>query len=368
MKELYENTGYKVLTDSGWQDFAGVAVMGKTPTYELIFNDYELAVEVSPTHCFYTDQGVKISAQDLVLGDVVQGKDGPLVLTSKEFYEDCSPVYTLVEVENGHKYYTNGILSKNCAFISDDETLIDSLTLSAMKSKDPEFFTGQVRWYKEPEPNKTYLVALDPSLGTGGDYSAIEVFEIPGMVQIAEWQHNKTPPRGQVKLLIGILNMLNDELSSNPEQDGEPSIYYTVENNTLGEAVLQVIEDTGSDMFPGVFVCEKKKPGSSRRFRKGLNTDHTKKVNACVKLKSLVETGRLSVNSQALIKQLKMFVANGSSFAAKSGEHDDLVMALVLIVRMLDIVKTRLDNADDFKETVDVEDDYFNEPPPFIIA
>lgn len=368
MKKLYPNNRYKVKTDTGWQDFAGVAMMGKKPTYELIFNHHELSIEVSPLHAFYDDQGTAITAQDLALGDVVATPTGLVELTDKQYYEDETDVFTLVEVDNGRRYFTNDLLSANCEFISDDETLIDSITLSSLKVKDPEFFTGQVRWYREPEPNKTYLVALDPSLGTGGDYSAIQVFQVPGMIQVAEWQHNKTPPRGQVKIMIGILNMINDEMLSSSDQEGEPSIFYTVENNTLGEAVLQVIEDTGSDMFPGTFVSEKKKAGATRRFRKGLNTDHTKKVNACVKLKSLVETGRLVVNSQALLKQLKMFVAKGSSFAGKAGEKDDLVMAMVLVVRMLDIVKNRLDDIEEFKEGVEDFDDPFAAPLPFLFS
>ena len=36
---------------------------------------------------------------------------------------------------------------------------------------------GQTRWYKKPTAEFTYAVALDPSMGTGGDYSAIQVFE-----------------------------------------------------------------------------------------------------------------------------------------------------------------------------------------------
>jgi len=256
-----------------------------------------------------------------------------------------------------------------CEFISDDETLIDPLTLSTLKYSEPEFYTGQVRWFKEPEPNKTYLVGLDPCLGTGGDFSAIQVFEVPGMIQVAEWQHNKTPPRGQVKLLLQILGMLDAELREHPEQHGDPTIYWTVENNTLGEAVLQVIEDTGEHNFPGVFISEKKKPGSSRRFRKGLNTDNRKKLSACAKLKSLMESGRMKVHSRNLIRQFKNFVGNGASYSAKSGEHDDLVMSALLTVRMLETVINwmGIEESEELKEGID-PDDSFDDPMPVIIG
>ena len=238
-----------------------------------------------------------------------------------------------------------------------------------MDAIEPEFYTGQIRWFKEPEPNKTYLVGLDPCLGTGGDSAAIQVFEVPGMIQIAEWQHNKTPPRGQVKLLMHILTLLDSELRDHPEQDGEPTIYWTVENNTLGEAVLQVIEDTGEHTFPGMFISEKKKAGSGRRHRKGLNTDNRKKLVACAKFKSLVESDRLVVNSRQLLKQLKNFVSSGASYAAKPGEHDDLVMACMLCIRMLETVMFWMSNEDseELKETITPEDEY-SEPMPTIIG
>lgn len=247
-----------------------------------------------------------------------------------------------------------------CEFVSDDETLIDAMALSVLRYREPEFYTGQVRWFREPEPNKTFLIGLDPSLGTGGDYAALQVFQVPEMVQVAEWQHNKTAPRGQIKIMMQTLLMLNQSLMENPEQQGEPEIFWTVENNSIGEAVLQIIEDTGEHNFPGIFVSEKRTPGGGRgRFRKGLNTSNAKKLSACSKLKSLMESGRMTVNSQALIRQFKNFVSNGASYAAKSGEHDDLVSATLLVVRVLDAIIGWLneDYSEGLKEIVSPEDD-----------
>jgi Terminase-like family. len=257
-----------------------------------------------------------------------------------------------------------------CEFITDDQTLINPMLLANMKAKEPEFYTGTVRWFKEPEPNKVYLVALDPSLGAGGDPAAIEVFELPGMTQVAEWQHNLTPTRGQVKVLLQILLFIDDALRNHPDQSGEPEIYWTVENNTLGDGVLQIIEDTGEDKFPGMLISERKKKGQTRRFRKGLNTDHRKKLAACAKFKSLVETQRMVLNSLTLINQLKVFVGTegGTKFAAKPGEHDDLVMATLLCVRMLDTVIAWGVNVGNVSETIsDEELMEEQEPMPVIV-
>ena len=42
----------------------------------------------------------------------------------------------------------------------------------------------------------------------------------------------------------------------------------------------------------------------------------------------------MTVNSKLLISELKNFVATGSSYKAKLGEKDDLVMSTLLVVRM----------------------------------
>lgn len=251
-------------------------------------------------------------------------------------------------------------------FVTDDETLINPLTLRRLSPVEPEYYTETVRWFKSPEPNKAYVVALDPSMGTGYDNAAIQVFELPGMVQIAEWQHNKTISRGQIRVLMKILQAIRGELLLNPEQKTEPEIFWTVENNSLGESILNIIEDTGEENFPGIFISEKKKKGQVRRFRKGLNTDARKKRSACDKMKNLVETGRMTICSKNLLNELKTFVSSGQSFQAKSGTHDDLVSASLLCVRMLETVINWLpsDQVSDIRQSVNEEDD--SEPMPFL--
>ncbi|MGA1049567.1 MAG: hypothetical protein ACO3UU_16305, partial [Minisyncoccia bacterium] len=56
---------------------------------------------------------------------------------------------------------------------------------------------------------------------------------------------------------------------------------------------------------------------------------------ACAKFKSLVERKKLKLHSRSLISELKTFIAHGGSYAAKIGDTDDLVMASLLVVRML---------------------------------
>lgn len=373
MKDFAPNTlGLKVLTPTGYEEFAGVAYMGDKPIYRLEFSNHR-HLECSASHRLLSPDGV-LTATELRVGQQVYCGNGKKTrITAIENTGCAQPVYDLVQVKNGAAYVTSSVVSHNCLFVTDDDTLINALTLTRLVGVQPDFYTGRVRWFQMPEPNRTYLISLDPSIGTGhGDYAAIEIFMTEGrtgLVQIGEWQHNGSIAREQVRVLMQILLFIDAECREHPDQHGEPEIYWTVENNTIGEEVLNIIEFTGEDRFPGTFVSEKKKKGQVRRFRKGFNTDNRKKLSACARMKSLVESDRLRVKSNQLIRELKFFVRKETSFAAKPGEHDDLTMATLLIVRMLDVVIhwSAENTMDDLREYITDDELYEVEAMPVVI-
>jgi hypothetical protein len=85
----------------------------------------------------------------------------------------------------------------------------------------------------------------------------------------------------------------------------------------------------------------------------------------CSKLKSLVESKRLQLNSKNLISELKNFVAVAGSFRAKIGETDDLVMSLLLAIRMTQVLQAYDAAIDDqLKDSVDE----LLAPMPFIMV
>jgi|TARA_B110000093_G_scaffold100787_1_gene108345 hypothetical protein len=242
-------------------------------------------------------------------------------------------------------------------FIAFDETLVSSLKLAMMEAKEAWAMQGQVRWYKPLKAGNLYLIALDPSLGTGGDNAAIQVYELPGMNQIAEWQHNKTTIQQQVRILQKIAIYIDDETKQQSE------IYYSLENNSMGEAGLVCVEEIGEEYFPGTFLSERKKHGNTKAYRKGFTTTHKSKIAACAKLKYWVETDKLEIASKNLLRELKVFISRGNSYGAKEGENDDLVMALVLIIRMAQEVTNYEDTAYEYLMEEGLDNDY-DDPMP----
>lgn len=255
-----------------------------------------------------------------------------------------------------------------CVFAGEESTLISSLTLQRLRGIDPVYKTaGDIRWYDTIKSDRTYLVSLDPSAGVHRDFAAIEVWSLPDMLQVAEWTSNKTSIPNQVRNLQTIVNQIYNECKKLGSRT-EPDIYFTIENNSWGEAALQSIGDIGEENFYGQMLHEPKRQGLVR-FRKGLNTNNRTKASACAKLKSLVESDRLKINSKLLVRQLKFFVAKGDSFAAKSGENDDCVMSTLLCVRMMQIITNWDDKVGEMmKDVFDGEQSDYRDPLPFSVV
>jgi hypothetical protein len=212
----------------------------------------------------------------------------------------------------------------DCEFIIADETLIAPAALFELEGNEPVYKQGQIRWYGKPKKDNIYVIALDPSLGTGGDPAAIQIYEANTTTQIGEWKHNQTVIPEQIRLIKQITDYI-------AEITGEPdNIYYSIENNSIGEAALISLQEYGEHNIKGIFLSE-----SGTKKRKGYNTTNKSKLAACAKLKHLIESKKMKINSKSFISELKSFVANSGSYKAKIGETDDLVMGSLLAVRMM---------------------------------
>lgn len=354
MEELLKNKlGIEVLTDTGWSKFDGLIIKGTKDT--VVIKTTKSTISCTLTHEFYLDTMNKTKASALTPGDRIFGRSGTHTVVSVTLSE-TKKVYDLLNVGKNRRFFANDMLVSNCEFIINDETLIAPIKLLDLEGREPLYKTGQVRWYKKPERNRIYVIALDPSLGTGGDPAAIQVFEANTTIQVAEWRHNQSDIPTQIRILNDIVQHIYDIT-----QD-DKSIYYSIENNTIGEAALISIAEWGEDRIKGYFLSDTRDAGN-RRFRKGFNTTNKTKIAACAKLKNLIESGRMTINSRALVSELKTFVASGTAYAAKLGETDDLVMATIVITRMLQLLQsfhTELDSQ------IRDHGDSLIEPMPFI--
>lgn len=331
----------KILTDSGYEHFDGIVFKGEKDIFEVILDD-GTKIETTEDHEIYLENYKKTSALSLMIGDRVKTSAGIKIVKNVIPLDKKSKVYDIVNAGVNKRFYANNILVSNCEFISSDDTLIDGMILSGMKGKEELFWIDDIKWYDLPKANHIYGIGWDPSAGVGNDNAAIQVYDFTEMNQVAEWKSPNKPCDKQVEVLLKILYFLYQHLYSDPEQETEPDLYWTMENNGIGEAAVLAIKYTGEENFPGHLVSEKVGRGN-----RGFNTNNNKRVSACTILKRLIETNKIKINSKNLISELKNFVANGRKYEAKYGEHDDLVMSTILCIRILQ----RIQNWDDDLET-----------------
>jgi len=356
---IKNNLGLKILTDTGWSNFNGILEKGQKQTVEVTTETK--SITCTPDHNFFTCSYKPIEAKSLKPGLQILVNSGTERVVSVKL-KTLESVYDIFNVENNHRFYANDILVKNCEFLVFDETLISSIKLSDLIGKEPIMKMGQCRWYKKINPKHTYLVALDPSLGTGGDPAGIQILELPTFEQVGEWHHNLTTIQGQVRILRDICKFISDECTA---KGATLSLYYSVENNSVGEAALVAMDELGEQSVPGLFLSEPIKKGHVRRYRKGFHTTHSSKISICAKLKHLIETNRMKINSKPLISELKAFVAKGLSFEAKVGQHDDLVSSVLLALRMA-MVLQEWDPAIYDKMREEAEDEWIMPLPIYI--
>ena len=96
-----------------------------------------------------------------------------------------------------------------------------------------------------------------------------------------------------------------------------------VENNDVGQVVCNAIYYEYE--YDNLFV-------ESTVKASGVGVTMTKKIKriGCSNLKDLVEMGKLDIVDADTISEISTFEVRGSSYQASQGNHDDLVMNLVL--------------------------------------
>lgn len=212
-----------------------------------------------------------------------------------------------------------------CQFLSSDPLLIDSVVLALLTEyvRDIKHIgrMNEIEFYKQPEAGQTYLVGMDCATGTGNDYTAIEVYTFPALEQAAEWRSNTTSSTVAYHILKRVLRIY---------ENVGASIYFSVENNGVGEAIIALYENDEDPPTTAEFISE------TGQKRKGMTTTGKSKMKVCLLLKDMIERNHIKIVSKAMVSELKQFARKAGSYAAKPGGTDDLIMATSIVVRLLD--------------------------------
>lgn len=218
-----------------------------------------------------------------------------------------------------------------CRFLSSDPLLFKSaFLLEYNPGPQPEPDSRGILWFEPIVPKKTYILAIDPSTGTGSDYSVIIIYSFPELTQVAEFRSNTTSTPAVYNTLKYIFKLLKHK--------GVEICYWSLENNGIGEGMISMYESDPEPIEFGDLVSDDGKK------RLGFTTGKNKNKN-CLGLKQLFEHGKLVVRSKITLSEMKNFVKSKGSYAARAGSTDDTISAHLILIQILNNIIAYEDDA-----------------------
>lgn len=212
-----------------------------------------------------------------------------------------------------------------CEFLGSSLSLISSSTMANLVFEEPEeVFDNGLKVYYPVQEGSNYIIVCDTARGIGGDYSAFTVIDI---TNDSDYRVVCTFRNNTISTLLYPNIIYNTALQYN-------NAMVLVELNDLGEQVANTLfYELEYENLLCTYRSKQKNRyvlGYGSNMRPGVTTSTAVKSVGCSNLKTLIESGRLSVTDEVIIDELGNFVPVGNSYAADKDSTDDLVMTLVI--------------------------------------
>ena len=209
-------------------------------------------------------------------------------------------------------------------FIGSSATLISGTKLRSLAFHEPIHQEEGLDIYEQPVQGRLYIATVDCAEGVGQDYSSINIIDVSETPykQVAKYRNNKLPLLFFPTIIYSLAKKYNEA-------------YVLIETNNIGQQVVDILH---YDLeYENVYKLEHhhiKGQSISGGFKRstsfGIKTTKTVKKIGCANLKTLVENDKLKIMDFDTIAEMNTFVRIRDSYAAEEGNHDDLVMGLVL--------------------------------------
>ena len=171
---------------------------------------------------------------------------------------------------------------------------------------------GELLIYERPNAKHNYIMTVDVAKGRGQDYSTFNMIDITQrpFKQVAVYRCNTISPILFPTVIFKYATLYNEA-------------YVIVESNDQGSLVTTGLyqdleyENLHMDSF-------------IKADRIGVEMNRKVKSVGCSAIKDILVHGKLNVVDPQTIQEMSTFVSKGVSYEASEGNHDDLMMTLVM--------------------------------------
>ena len=199
-------------------------------------------------------------------------------------------------------------------FFGTGDTLINAETLMNLRAKPPveTLEGGDLLVYERTVEKHDYIMCVDVSKGRGQDYSTFNVIDISvrPFKQVAVYRNNLISPILFPNIIYKYAEVYN-------------KAYVIIESNDQGGLVCNGIYHDLE--YENVHL-----ESAIKADRIGIEITRKSKRIGCSGIKDLLENKKLDICDENTIMEISTFIAKGQSYEAAEGNHDDLMMNLVM--------------------------------------
>ena len=199
-------------------------------------------------------------------------------------------------------------------FFGTGDTLIGAETLMGLRALNPSSIleSGDCLIYGEPIKSHEYIMTVDVSKGRGQDYSTFTVIDITErpFKQVAVYRNNTISPLLFPNIIYKYATLYNEA-------------WVVVEANDQGTVVC-------NGLYYDMEYENLHTSSATKANALGIEMNRKVKRLGCSSIKDIIENEKLSISDENTILEISTFIAKGQSYEASDGNHDDLMMNLVM--------------------------------------
>ena len=199
-------------------------------------------------------------------------------------------------------------------FFGTGDTLINAETLMSLRMRNPKkaIEGGSLLIYEEPQKGHDYVMTVDVAKGRGQDYSTFNLIDISvrPFRQVAVYRNNTISPILYPNIIYKYAKAYNNA-------------YVVIEANDQGGVVC-------NGLYHELEYEHMHVESSVKSGRLGIEMTRKVKRLGCSAIKDILENNKLKLVDENTIVEASTFEARGQSYEASDGNHDDLMMNLVL--------------------------------------